>query len=105
MQKNFEKTSKSSKFKAFADKHSNKAESLTLSSIYILILRHWRKKFYEKNVETGEIAQNVFFTICILKSFIYSHISIVVCSFFEFGMVLKWCIREWVKIWLSKSTR
>ena len=30
-----------------------------------------------------------------LKSF-HSHISVVVCSFFEFGMVSKWYIREWV---------
>ena len=40
---------------------------------------------------------NVFYAICILKSFNRSsYISVVVCSFFEFGTVLKWCIREWV---------
>ena len=39
---------------------------------------------------------NVFFAICILKSF-NSHISVVVFIFFEFGMVSKWCNREWVK--------
>ena len=39
---------------------------------------------------------NVFYAICILKSF-NSHISFVVCSFFEFGTVSKWCRREWVK--------
>ena len=39
---------------------------------------------------------NVFYAICILNSF-YSHISVVVCSFFEFGTVSKWCINEWVK--------
>ena len=39
---------------------------------------------------------NVFYTICILKSF-NSHISVVICSFFEFGTVSKWCIREWIK--------
>ena len=39
---------------------------------------------------------NVFYVSCILKSF-NSHISIVVCNFFKFGMVSKWCIREWVK--------
>ena len=38
---------------------------------------------------------NVFYAICILKSF-NSHISVVVCSFFEFRTVSKWCIREWV---------
>ena len=55
-------------------------------------------------VEKGEIAQNeqftffhiVFYTICVLKSF-DSHISVVVCSFFQFGMVSKWSIRGWVK--------
>ena len=47
-------------------------------------------------MEKGEIAHlsnftfshNVFFAISILKSFI-SHISVVVCSFFEFGTVSK----------------
>ena len=44
---------------------------------------------------------NVFYSICILKSF-NSHISVVVCRFFEFGTVSKCCIREWVKtsFWL-----
>ena len=38
---------------------------------------------------------NVFYAICILR-FFNSHISVFVCSFFEFGMVSKWCrsIRE-----------
>ena len=39
---------------------------------------------------------NVFYATCILKSF-NSHISVVICSFFEFGTVSKWCIGEWVK--------
>ena len=38
----------------------------------------------------------VFYAICILKSF-NSHISVVVCSFFELGIVSKWCIRELIK--------
>ena len=38
---------------------------------------------------------NGFYEICILKS-CNSHISVVVCSFFEFGTVSDWCIREWV---------
>ena len=38
---------------------------------------------------------NVFYAICTLQS-LYSHISVVVCSFFEFGIVSKWYIREWV---------
>ena len=40
---------------------------------------------------------NVFYVICILKSF-NNHISVVVCSFFEFETVSKCCIREWVKM-------
>ena len=36
---------------------------------------------------------NVF---CILKSF-NSHISLALFNFFEFGIVSKWCIWEWVK--------
>ena len=40
-------------------------------------------------------SHNVFYAIGILKS-CNSHISVVVCSFFEFWMVSKWCIREWV---------
>ena len=36
----------------------------------------------------------------IWKSF-GSHISVVVCSFFGFGTVSKWCIREWVKLTVS----
>ena len=43
---------------------------------------------------------NVFYAICILQ-FFNSHISVLVCSFFEFGMVSKWCIREWVKVCLN----
>ena len=39
---------------------------------------------------------NVFHANCVLKTF-KSQISVVVCSFFEFGTVSKWCIREWVK--------
>ena len=60
------------------------------------------KKLSENIVEKREIAQNEQFHLfpqCflkILKSF-YSHISVVVCSFFEFGTVSKWYIREWVK--------
>ena len=41
------------------------------------------------------IFHNVFYAIHILESF-NSHISVVVCSFFEFGTVSKWCVREWV---------
>ena len=38
---------------------------------------------------------NVFYAISILKA-LNSHISVVVCSFFELGTVLQWCIWEWV---------
>ena len=41
--------------------------------------------------------RNVFYAIYILKSFNY-HISVAVCSFFEFGTVSTWCIGEWLKL-------
>ena len=41
--------------------------------------------------------QKVFNANCILKPF-NSYISVVICSFFEFVMVSKWCIREWIKV-------
>ena len=46
--------------------------------------------------------QNVFcaIRICILKSF-NSHISVVICSFFEFGTGSKWCIGEWVNCYFQ----
>ena len=66
---------------------------------------HRRKNLKEDIVEKDEIAQNeqfclcpqiVFYhAICILNSF-NSNILVVFCSFFDFGMVSKWCIREWV---------
>ena len=60
-------------------------------------------------MEKGEIAQNehfisflsVFYAICTLKS-LNSHINVVVCSFFEFWTVSKWCIRKWVD-WICWS--
>ena len=39
---------------------------------------------------------NVFYAICILKSY-YRHILVIVCNFFEFGTVPKWCNRELFK--------
>ena len=62
-----------------------------------------KKKALEKHCEKGEIAHfeqfrlfhNAFYAICILKSFT-SLISVVVCRFFEFRAVSKWCIKEWV---------
>ena len=78
---------------------------MTLSSIYTHSNTLKTKKKKKKNVEKGKIVEseqfhlfvhNFFYAICILKC-INSHISVVACNFFEFGMVSKWCIREWVK--------
>ena len=77
---------------------------LILSSVYTHFNK-LKKKDLRKHCEKGAIAQNeqfhlfqdVFYAICILKSF-NSHISVVVCSFFELEMVSKWCIRECVNI-------
>ena len=44
---------------------------------------------------------NVFYAIFILKSF-DSQIPVVVCSFFEFGIVSKWRKREWVNTLLHR---
>ena len=71
---------------------------------YILISTHRRKRLQENIVEKGEIAQNEQFHLypqcflcnLIIKSF-NSHLSVVVCCFFEIGMVSKWCIRERVE--------
>ena len=45
---------------------------------------------------------NVFYAICIFKSF-NSHISVVVCRFFIFATASKLCIREWVKLPFTKA--
>ena len=42
------------------------------------------------------------FAIFTLKS-CNSHISVIICSFFEFRMVSKWCIREWFKSPFSRA--
>ena len=61
------------------------------------------KKPSENIVEKGEIAQNEQFHI--FPPFLYAtgilkscncHISVLVCNFFQFEMVSKWCIGEWV---------
>ena len=70
---------------------------------YIPILTHWKEKLLENIVEKVKLLKmsffySVFYAIYILKS-CNSHISVVTCSFFEFVMVSKWCIREWVKKW------
>ena len=68
-----------------------------------------RKKLWKKvkllKMSNFTFFHNVFCGICILKSF-NSHISIVVCSFFEFGTVSKWCRRKWVNqfLWIKSHT-
>ena len=70
---------------------------ITLSFIYTHFNKR-KKKALRKHCEERSMSNFTFlhYVICILKSF-NSHISVVVCSFFEFGKVSKWCIREWVK--------
>ena len=55
--------------------------------------------------------QIIVFQICSLEKYIFlsesvksfnSYISVIVCSFFEFGIVSKWCTREWVKVSLPE---
>ena len=78
--------------------------SLTLSSLYTnfnsLNKKSFRKTLWEKvkllKLSNFTFFHNVFYAICILKSF-NSHISGIACSFFEFETVSEWCIREWVK--------
>ena len=75
---------------------------LTHSSIYTHF-KALKKKDLGKHLEKVKLLKlcnftcfhNVFYAICILKSF-KSHISVFVCSCFEFGTVSKWCIREWI---------
>ena len=82
---------------------------LTLSSIYThlnkLKEKSYRKTLWKKvkllKMSNFTFFYNVFYAICILKSF-NSHISDVVCSFFEFGTASKWCIMEWVNNWRRK---
>ena len=76
---------------------------LTLSTIYTHFNTLKKKIFWKtlwKKVKLLKMSNftffhNVFCAICILKSF-NSNI-LVICSFFEFGTVSKWCNREWVK--------
>ena len=87
---------------------SKKSGLLTLSSIYTRFNTLKKKEFRKTMCEKGEITQmsnftffhNVFYAFCILKSF-NSPILVVVCSFFEFGTISKWCIREWVDLVLK----
>ena len=68
--------------------------------LHIYLFQHNGEKSFRKTlwkkVSNVTFFHNVFYAICILKT-LNSHISVVVCSFFEFGTVSKWCTREWVK--------
>ena len=83
---------------------TSSSRSLTLSSIYTHFNTMKEKTFVKKlwkmlkliKMSNLTFFHNVFYAICILKTF-NNHISVVVCSFFEFGTVSKWCIKEWVK--------
>ena len=55
--------------------------------------KHCEKKLKLLKMSNFIFFRNVFYAICILASF-KSNISVVVCSFFEFGTISKWCIRE-----------
>ena len=61
--------------------------------------KRFRKTLWKKvkllKMSNFTFSHHVFYSICILKSF-NSHIS-VVCSFFKFETVSKWCIGERVK--------
>ena len=75
---------------------------LILSSIYTHSYTLKKKGFRETMWKKAKLLNftffhNVFYAIDILKA-LNSHISVVVFSFFEFGMISKLCIREWVKL-------
>ena len=53
--------------------------------------KHCWKKVKLLKMSNFTFFHNVFYAICVLK-FFNSHISFVICSFFEFGTVSKWCI-------------
>ena len=81
--------------------------AFTLSSIYAhfntLKKKRFREPLWKKvkllNLSNFTLFYNVFYAISILKS-CNSHILAVVCIFFNFWIVSKWCTsisREWVK--------
>ena len=80
---------------------------LTLSSIHTCF-NTWtknRKTLWKKvtllKMSNFTFFHNVFYAICILKSF-KSYISLAVCRFFKFEMVSKWWMMEWVKPFPNK---
>ena len=64
------------------------------SNIRVMFLKKWVFRGHKCFTNTSYSIMFLY-AICILKSFA-SHISVIVCSFFEFGKVSKWCVREWV---------
>ena len=77
---------------------------LTCSSIYTrfntlkkkIVGKHCKKKMKLLKMSKMFSVQSV------ISKVFNSHILVVVYSFFEFGMVSKWCIREWVNPAFSK---
>ena len=72
--------------------------------LYIYSFQHTEEKSFRKTLwkkvkllkmSNFTFFHNVFYAICIFKSF-NSHISDVACGYFEFGTDSKLCIREWV---------
>ena len=85
------------------ERENKRRTFLTLPSM-ILVLILWRKRTVEKtlwkkveslNMSNFTFFHNDYYAICVFMSFI-SHISGVVCNFFEFGTISKWNIREWI---------
>ena len=69
------------------------------------VKKYFKKILWKKvkllNMSKFTFFHNVFYAICIFKSF-HSHISVVVCSFFEFGAISKWYIQKWINV-MSRS--
>ena len=77
--------------------------SITIAHPEHVVLR-WAKKVKLLRMSNFTFFHNVFYAICILKSF-NRHISFVICSFFEYGTVSKWCHREWAKRYYTPLQR
>ena len=81
-----------------------RVSTLPFSSLYThfnTLKKKKPRKTLWKNVKLLKMSNftffhHVFYATGILKTF-NSHISVTVCSFFEFQTVSKWGIREWVK--------
>ena len=86
--------------KAFIKRSGNIKPFLHMYPFQHIEEKCFRKTLWKKlkllKMSNFTFFHNVFYAISILKSF-NSHVSVVVCSFFDFGTVSKWCIKEWVK--------